>query len=417
MYDSYISVSVDNKNIFPNHKFKEDLILQNEILAKTNKKLSGYKATNNRTVSNTKNKIKTSIPKLEFNNIKKNKDGYIININKEIEKIKNNNNQTLSSIENFSNKELNENNKDKKMNEKEEKEKEENKDNRSTRIRVHKYNKDKSNIKIKIKNPVNPDIEYQQIEIKPGAKGYRVIKKSNTNKFRKNKNYINAKNKKEGKDTSAIKIRATLKPVKKINNKKINKNQNQEKNNINIVFDDNKSLNQNARTCDNQINIILSNKETHHMVGYERHFGKEENCPLCKTMKKKSQYMEEKIFGMNKKQNTAKQLVVNMNQTSYQNDSNKNQMLILNKKEEEKNLSNNALKELKDFNMHYMGQNKNRMKQNMFKDLQRKYSAKKSLSFKNMFKITSEQNNGYNRNNFGSFSDVEFPAINSYFHS
>ena len=120
---------------------------------------------------------------------------------------------------------------------------------------------------------------------------------------------------------------------------------------------------------------------------------------------------------MNKKQNTAKQLVVNMNQTSYQNDSNKNQMLILNKKEEEKNLSNNALKELKDFNMHYMGQNKNRMKQNMFKDLQRKYSAKKSLSFKNMFKITSEQNNGYNRNNFGSFSDVEFPAINSYFHS
>ncbi len=303
------------------------------------------------------------------------------------------------------------------MNEKEEKEKEENKDNRSTRIRVHKYNKDKSNIKIKIKNPVNPDIEYQQIEIKPGAKGYRVIKKSNTNKFRKNKNYINAKNKKEGKDTSAIKIRATLKPVKKINNKKINKNQNQEKNNINIVFDDNKSLNQNARTCDNQINIILSNKETHHMVGYERHFGKEENCPLCKTMKKKSQYMEEKIFGMNKKQNTTKQLVVNMNQTSYQNDSNKNQMLILNKKEEEKNLSNNALKELKDFNMHYMGQNKNRMKQNMFKDLQRKYSAKKSLSFKNMFKITSEQNNGYNRNNFGSFSDVEFPAINSYFHS
>ena len=349
---------------------------------------------------------------MEFGNIKKDKDGYIININKEIEKIKNNNNQTLSSIENFSNKELNENDKDKK-NEKEEKEKE-NKDNRSTRIRVHKYNKDKSNIKIKIKNPVNPDIEYQQIEIKPGAKGYHVIKKSNTNKFRKNKNYIKAKNKKEGKDISAIKIRASLKPVKKINNKKIIKNQNQEKNNINIMFDDNKSLNQNARTCDNQINIILSNKETHHMVGYERHFGKEENCPLCKTMKKKSQYMEEKIFGMNKKQNVTKQLVVNVNQTLNQNDLYKNQMLVFNKKEEEKNLNNNVLK---DTNMHYIGQNINRMKQNMFKDIQRKYSAKKSLSFKNMFKITSEQNNGYNRNNFGSLSDIEFPAINSYFHS
>ena len=180
------------------------------------------------------------------------------------------------------------------------------------------------------------------------------------------------------------------------------------------MFDDNKSLNQNARTCDNQINIILSNKETHHMVGYERHFGKEENCPLCKTMKKKSQYMEEKIFGMNKKQNVTKQLMVNVNQTLNQNDLYKNQMLVFNKKEEEKNLNNNVLK---DTNMHYIGQNINRMKQNMFKDIQRKYSAKKSLSFKNMFKITSEQNNGYNRNNFGSLSDIEFPAINSYFHS
>ena len=89
-------------------------------------------------------------------------------------------------------------------------------------------------------------------------------------------------------------------------------------------------------------------------------------------------------------------------------------MLMFNKKEEEKNLNNNVFK---DLNMYYIGQNKNKTKQNMFKDIQRKYSAKKSLSFKNMFKITSEQNNAYNRNNFGSLSDIEFPAINSYFHS
>jgi hypothetical protein len=368
------------------------------------------------------------VPKLEFGKIKKNKNTYIININNnENEKIKNNENQTLSSIENISNKEINENEKDKILNSKEENKKEnkkenekekesekenkENKENPSTRIRVHKYNKDKSNIKIKIKNPVNPNIEYQQIEIKPGGKGYnyRVIKKCNSNKFRKNKNYIKAKNKNEGNE-NAIKIKASLKPVKNINNKKIIQSQDQDKD-INIVFEDNKLMNHNSRTCDNQINIILSNKETNHMVGYERHFGKEENCPLCKNLKKKLLHMEERVYGLNKNLNT-KSLVVN--QTLNQNEINNNQISMFNKREEEKNLNNNILK---DLNMYYIGQSKNRMKQNMFRDLQRKYSAKKSASFKNMFKSTSEQNNGYNINNYGSFSDVEFPAINSYFHS
>ena len=83
----------------------------------------------------------------------------------------------------------------------------------------------------------------------------------------------------------------------------------------------NKSFSQNSHTYDNQINIILSNKETHHMVGYERHFGKEANCPLCKNMKKKSQHMEEKIFGQIKQINV-KPLTANPNTNLFNNNIN-----------------------------------------------------------------------------------------------
>lgn len=92
-------------------------------------------------------------------------------------------------------------------------------------------------------------------------------------------------------------------------------------------------MNHNSCTCDNQINIILSNKETNHMVGYERHFGKEENCPLCKNLKKKLLHMEERVYGLNKNLNT-KSLVVN--QTLNQNEINNNQISMFNKREEEK---------------------------------------------------------------------------------
>ena len=417
--DSYISVSVDNKNIFPNHKFKEDFLLKNETLSKKNQISTGYKVRNNRTSSNTKNKIKNTLTNLNFEKIKKYKDKYTIK----------NNNETLSSIGNISNKEIDDSNENKNTNNKnnnKENDKENNKntkDNNSTRIRVHKYNKDKSNIKIKIKNPPSQNIEYQQIEIKPGAKGYnyRVIKKNPTNKFRSNKNYIKAKNKCDNNEITAIKIKSGLKPIKpSTNNKNINliQSQNQEKNSEKM--NSNKSFSQNSHTYDNQINIILSNKETHHMVGYERHFGKEANCPLCKNMKKKSQYMEEKIFGQNKQINV-KPLTANPNTNLY-NINNINEINAkytkrnfgFNKKEEEKNLNNNILK---DLNLYYIGQNKNRMKQNMYRDLHRKYSARKSANVKNLYRIANEAKNGFNRNSIGSFSDVEFPAINSYFHS
>ena len=311
----------------------------------------------------------------------------------------------------------------------------------STRIRVHKYNKNhggNANIKINVKNPPDQNIEYQQIEIKPGIKGYyyRVVKKASSNNFRNQKNFIKARNSVNGNSNNnniqSIKIKSGIKPIPfkytHINNKNKNTIEPQTKQ-IQIkrypLLRSNKSFTQNSKTYDSQLNFFQkqnlenninnANKETHHMMGYERHFGIEENCPLCKNMKKKNQYMEEMILGPNKKiikkPNTANQnkdeLYSRIN-NNFNNDY---------KKEEEKNINNNN-NIFKDLNLLYSSQSKNRLRQNMFKDIQRRQSAKKNISRKlNMFKITTDHNNVYNRNNLGSFSDLEFPAINSYFHS
>ena len=397
--ESYVSVSLDNKNIFPNHIFKEDFPAKNELVKKKKQKSTGSKLRHNQisTHINNKNNInnKKQVPKLLFEKIKKHK-------------IKNSM-DTSSSAENISE----DKNKIKKN--------KDNKEENSTRIRVHKRDKkDNSNIKIKIKNPRNSNLEYQQIEIKPGVKGnnYKLIKKSKINKFRANKNIIKAKNKifnNNINNLDTIKLKSNLKPVIFANNQKqiFFQGQNQPKN---IQIKDNKSFCVNSKTYDNQINIIFSNKETHHMVGYDRHFGKEEQCPLCKTMKKKTQFMEDKIFGQNKIVNS-KPLTANPAQ--YSNELNyrfKNKIVGINKKEEEKNFNNNIFREL---NIKHVGQNKNKIKQNnIFRDVQRKYSAKKSMAVKNMFKIVNEPYKGNNNKNIlGNLSDVEFPAINSYFHS
>ena len=46
--DSYISVSVDNKNIFPKNKFKEDFIIKNEFLVEKYQKSTNHKTNKNR---------------------------------------------------------------------------------------------------------------------------------------------------------------------------------------------------------------------------------------------------------------------------------------------------------------------------------------------------------------------------------
>ena len=400
--ESYISVSVDNKNIFPNHKFKEDFMIKNDFLAQNVYKTNAHnKMKNNRTVSNTK--------KNNFNTNNK----FIV---------KNNNNEILSSIENISNNEINddinnkENNKVKKFDKyeilkigqdkesnKENNNEENNKNNNSMRIRVHKYNRNDSNVKIKIRNPKSPNIEYQQIEFKPGTKGYnyKIVKKHSANNFRRNKNIIQAKNKNELNNLNSIQIKTSnLKPLKINNN--LNSNL--------IISHNNNDININNKSFDNQINIIFDKDH----VGYHRHFGKEANCPLCKNMKKKTQNMENKIFGK-------RTININKPSTAYplKNRNELNQR-IKNRfrgglwKEEEKNLNNNVFK---DLNLLYTGQNKNKIKPNLYRDLQRKYSANRNIGTKYMFKIPTENNNIYNRNNLGNFNELEFPAINSYFHS
>ena len=48
--ESYISVSVDSKNIFPNNKFKEDFLLKNEFLSQNFPKDGLNKKKNNKKI-------------------------------------------------------------------------------------------------------------------------------------------------------------------------------------------------------------------------------------------------------------------------------------------------------------------------------------------------------------------------------
>ena len=55
----------------------------------------------------------------------------------------------------------------------------------------------------------------------------------------------------------------------------------------------------------------------------------------------------------------------------------------------------------------------------MFRDTQRKYSSRRNQSVKNIYnKNESDQSLGNIKDyNLGNMFDVQFPAINSYFHS
>ena len=264
--DSYLSASSDNKNIVSNNKFKGDLFNKLNDNTKNNRN----KNRNNHTVSAKNEKFKKSIPGLKFEKIKKNKKYSIKNDeipslrdkNKRNNKIRNNNNETISSIDNISDNEIesNENdentnkhkNKNKRMkhknlslvkyknknnqnNENEEND-EKNKSNQSTKIQIHKINRNNSNIKIQIKSPLSPTIKYQQIDIKTGDKN-KSFRFFNPNNFRKNKNYIEAKNKddininRDNNLVNSIKIKTGLKPLKFNNsNKNLIDTKNQVKN-------------------------------------------------------------------------------------------------------------------------------------------------------------------------------------------
>ena len=460
--ESYISVSSDNKNIVSNNKFKNNFLnksndnINNKNIKKYNSK-SHLK--NSHTISTKKEKFKHAIPVLKFEKIKKDQQKYLIN-NNEIpalrnknkkNKIKNSNNETLSSIDNISDNELESNENDynnkykyknnnrikkrnlslnryrkNKIQNDDIDDQDQDKSNQSTKIQVHKFNRNNSNIKIQIKSPLSPTIKYQQIDIKTGNPGYnKSFRIFPNNNFRKNINYIEAKNKddkninRENNLLKSIKIKTGLKPLK-INSIR---NSNEGKNTTN-----NPHYLQNSKTNDSKINIQInqnnensnSNKELHHIVGYERHYGKEENCPVCKNMKKKSDYMEEIIFGQERKKFGIRPFIKkeDFNINNELKNKFKKKFMDLPQKEEEKNINyNNFL--LQDVNPHNTVQSKSKSKQNLFRDTQRKYSSRRNQSVKNIYsKNESDQSLGNTKDyNLGNMFDIQFPAINSYFHS
>ncbi len=112
--------------------------------------------------------------------------------------------------------------------------------------------------------------------------------------------------------------------------------------------------------------------------------------------------MENIIFGEDRKKLAAK--------------SAKRQLMDYYKNEEEKNINNNLLR---DLNPHYTMYSKSKSKQNLFRDNQRKFSSRRNLSVKNIYnrnETDQSVGNKINYNNDNMF-DVQFPAINSYFHS
>ena len=186
---------------------------------------------------------------------------------------------------------------------------------------------------------------------------------------------------------------------------------------------------QNSKSNDSKLNLpnlqninnenSYTNKDMNHFVGYEKHFGKEENCPLCKSMKKKSQHMEELIFGQTRKRSGLKpfikkeDLILNQEQKEFKNKL-KKKIKDFYQKEEEKNINNNLIK---DLNPHYTMQSKGKL--NHFRDNQRRFSSRRNLSVKNIYNRneTDQSIRNMRDNNFGNIFDIQFPAINSYFHS
>ena len=126
--------------------------------------------------------------------------------------------------------------------------------------------------------------------------------------------------------------------------------------------------------------------------------------------------MEEKIFGHSRKKSGTRPYLKREDLIMNQNLNNtKQKFMDYYKKEEEKNLNNNLFR---DLNPHYTVQGKGRINQNLFRDNQRKFSGRRNLSVKNIYNRNETDNSiGFGDNKYEKMFDVQFPAINSYFHS
>ena len=275
-----------------------------------------------------------------------------------------------------------------------------NKSIQSTRTRIKKIFKDSANIKIRIKSPLSPKFHFEEIDDKSGG-GKKIYNFFNPGKLdiininSKDKNNID---KRDNKLIKKKKMKIELKPLK-VNNltKTCFSGKNLIKNPFYIKVK-NKNVDKNLHFNSNNI---------HHYEAYEKHFGNEESCPLCLSMQKRSQFMEDMIFGPARQKGKS-------NESKFENrfelkNQLKKRIMEFSKKEEEKNI-NNFFRDLNNNNNNYMNSNftDNR---NCFDDFHKKFSFRRNQSSK-MF----NNKNDTERNN-ENMSKVEFPAINSYFHS
>ena len=174
----------------------------------------------------------------------------------------------------------------------------------------------------------------------------------------------------------------------------------------NNIYYNNNNL-QNSKNSEGKINIIIPNIDNnnfnHHHEGYERHYGKEEKCPVCKNMKKRSQFMEDRIFGQEQKKFISRPFIKDFKTNIEPRDKFNKKMMEIPKKEEEKNLYNN-------------NNTQGKSKLNSFKETQTRFYSKRNQSMKNFYK-KNDSNQSLSNINYGNLFEVQFPAINSYFHS
>ena len=386
------SMSSENRNISSNQKFKEEDFLKNELIKiNKNKSITGVK----------KEKKLIPVLRLEKEKIKKKKE------------LHSNLNNILSEKE--MNKEYNENNRSFKKNKMTFfKRVPNNYDNdnepqsiQSSKIKILQNLKEDSKIKTNAKSPMN-----QNIQILPPKK--KRSKKKKKNFFRKDINIIEQKSNQNhntiSKSLAKQKRHIVLKPIK------INKTMKNSFDKYRVKNSHTSKSNQyhNYYSKDNN-----NDNNAQHLIDYDRHFGNEENCPLCQMLIKKNKFMENIVCGnfYKKKKHYLKKINYGLQKNPSDNMYNlRNKIINNDKKEDDKEFTNiNNCMKCNEVMPKFSIQSKT-----FYKDLDKLFSFKRIMSVKNLNKNEVEYPDvpeNVKKNEQQKGEHFLFPAINSYFHS
>ena len=196
------------------------------------------------------------------------------------------------------------------------------------------------------------------------------------------------------------------------------KNYQNDENDKNYQNDENDANYQKYQNFDNYENVFYH----HHLKKYRKHWGNEKNCPLCREMAEKSKLNEYKIFGISNSIKLKKFKFKHINNMKYKTIFDKN--LFRNEEMNKLKKTNNRSKK-NIFNRNYLFK-EYPINSNYFKN---KINIRNSLPSLNYF--SNNKNNMEKRKNlidyfncndsklldsYSDLIDIEFPAINSYFH-